>query len=151
MTEFSLQKFLPYRLSILSQTVSGLIAQKYENRFNLTMHQWRCLVIIRSHEMVTAKDICEQTLLDKMTVSRAVRALVGRELIKLSPSPDDARRQIISLNRDGLRIYDEILPIAQEYETTLLSSLTYKEAKELDSTIQKLILAADNLKSTKSQ
>ncbi len=115
------------------------------------MHQWRCLVIIHSHEMVTAKDICEHTLLDKMTVSRAVRTLASRELIKLSPSPEDARRQIITLSHDGLRIYEEILPIAQEYETNLLSCLTNKEAKELDSTIQKLIHAADNLKSNRSQ
>ncbi len=146
MTEFNLHDFLPYKLSILSQTVSQLIAQEYENRYNLTMHQWRCLVIINSHENVTAKDICGHTLLDKMTVSRAVRSLANRKLITLVPSKDDARKQMISLSAIGLRIYDEVIPIAQKYESTILSTLTIDEKEGLDSTIKKLIFASHNLK-----
>lgn len=146
MTQFSLQNFLPYKLSILSQTVSRLIAQEYGTRFNLTMHQWRCLVIISTHQDITAKDICTHTLLDKMTVSRVISTLVKRKLIKLSPSPNDARKQLITRTTTGRLIYEDILPIAQEYEASLLSALTLKERKELDSTIKKLILASDTLK-----
>ncbi len=149
MNTFKLNEFLPYKLSILSQTISQLIGQAYGARFNLTMSQWRCLVIIAAHSHVTAKIICTHTLLDKMTVSRAIRALKICELIKLSPSPDDKRKQLIVLSESGQKIYDEVLPIALGYEKSLLNALTPEENNALDSIIAKLINAAKNLPHTK--
>jgi len=141
---FNLDTFLPYRLSILSQAISSLIANEYESKFGLTMNQWRCLVIVHTHQPVTAKDIGSITLLDKMTISRALNALKKRSLIESSPAPD-ARSQILSLTRTGQKIYKEVIPIAQDYESRLLNSLTTEQQFTLDIIIKKLIREAREL------
>ncbi len=40
-TLLELDEFLPYRLSLLSNTVSAAIASSYVERFELTIPEWR--------------------------------------------------------------------------------------------------------------
>lgn len=145
---FNLDTFLPYRLSILSQAVSGLIANEYESQFGLTINQWRCLVIIQTHQPVTAKDIGLITLLDKMAISRALKTLKKRSLISSTPGLD-ARSQMLNLTKTGQKIYDEVIPIARNYETRLLKSLTPDQQFTLEVIIDKLTHEAREL-STKN-
>ena len=41
-----LDSYLPYRLSVASNAVSGLIARAYEDRFGLTIPQWRLVCVL---------------------------------------------------------------------------------------------------------
>lgn len=145
---FDLETFLPYRLSILSQSISGLVAREYESKFGLTMNQWRCLVIIHAHQPVTAKDIAPLTLLDKMAISRAIKVLGKRSLIKTSIGKD-ARSKTLNLTNTGKKIYEEVIPIAQKYEYLLLNSLTSKQQDALKAIINKLLREARKLSAGK--
>jgi len=136
---FELKNFLPYKLSILSQSVSGLIATEYESKFGLSMNQWRCLVIINSSQPITAQVISDLTLLDKMTISRTVRVLKTRQLVQTETSEKDARHRLLSLTKSGKQIYDEVIPIAKNYESRLLASLTPNEQHTLEVVMTKLL------------
>ncbi len=41
-----LDEFVPYRLSVLSNRVSGAIARQYTERFGLTMAEWRVMAVL---------------------------------------------------------------------------------------------------------
>lgn len=142
---FDLETFLPYQLSILSQSISGLIAREYESKFALTMNQWRCLVIIYAHEPVTAKDISNFTLLDKMTISRAVKVLQKRRLVNVSTSGHDARSRMLSISKIGKEVYDQVIPFAQDYESRLLASLTNEQQLALQAIIKTLMRQSEEL------
>ena len=45
-TQLVLEDFLPYRLAILSNTVSGTIAETYAQRFGLTIPEWRVIAVL---------------------------------------------------------------------------------------------------------
>jgi DNA-binding MarR family transcriptional regulator len=139
MNAFNLAGFLPYRLSILSQTLSRLIAREYEERFGLTMNQWRAMVIISNQAGITAKGIGEQALLDKMSVSRALKALQGRGLVRSDAAQGDGRKRELTLTKTGMGIYKEVLPIARRYEAQLLGALTEGQKTNLDSVINTLM------------
>ena len=136
---FNLKDFLPYKLSILSQSVSGLIASEYETKFGLNMNQWRTLVVINANQPVTASIISDLTLLDKMTISRAVRSLKARKLVQTATSGADGRRLMLSLTQSGKKIYDDVIPIAMNYETKLLAALTPQEQQKLEVIMEKLV------------
>jgi len=146
---FDLKDYLPYKLSILSQSVSGLIAQEYENKFGLNMNQWRTLVVINANQPVTARTISDLTLLDKMTISRTVRSLKARKLVQTATSGSDARRLMLSLTKSGTQIYDEVIPIAKNYETRLLAALTPQEQHELEVTMEKLLQSTGEISKSK--
>ncbi|MGC7532760.1 MarR family winged helix-turn-helix transcriptional regulator, partial [Pandoraea pneumonica] len=77
--------FLPYRLSITSNLVSDRIAHAYESMFGLTIPEWRLVAVIAEVDAITQAEIGERTRMDKVTVSRAAIALVGRGLLERAP------------------------------------------------------------------
>ena len=66
-----LDSYLPYRLSVASNAVSGLIARAYEDRFGLTIPQWRLVCVLAEEGGLTQVQIVARTVMDKVTVSRA--------------------------------------------------------------------------------
>ena len=75
-----LDEYLPYRLSIASNAVSKLIARAYEDRFGLTIPQWRLMAVL-AEKPLTQQAIVARTAMDKVTVSRAAQGLVNRHLV----------------------------------------------------------------------
>ena len=66
-----LDGYLPYRLSVASNAVSRLIARAYEDRFGLTIPQWRLIAVLAEDGPLTQQAIGSRTVMDKVTVSRA--------------------------------------------------------------------------------
>lgn len=140
-----LEEFLPYRLSILSNRVSRAIARRYAKTFDLTVPEWRILAVLGRRPRLTAKDIGEATEMDKVAVSRAVSRLTAAGRITARPDPQDARRQLLSLTREGEAVHARIAPIALASEERLLAALTPRERVQLDALIDRLLGAAAKL------
>lgn len=126
-----LARFLPYRLSVLSNTVSQAIAADYEARFGLSVTQWRAMAILGRHDGLAARDVASRAAMDKVAVSRAVAALVEKGLVRRDTSPEDKRESRLQLTTAGLRIHDQIVPLALEHERQLLQRLTPEQRKWL--------------------
>ncbi|HEY0524553.1 MAG TPA: MarR family transcriptional regulator, partial [Stellaceae bacterium] len=41
-----LERFLPYRLSVVSNRISATIARLYARRFDLTIPEWRLMAVL---------------------------------------------------------------------------------------------------------
>ena len=64
-----LDSYLPYRLSVASNAVSGLIARAYEDRFGLSIPQWRLICVLAEDGPATQGQLVARTVMDKVTVS----------------------------------------------------------------------------------
>lgn len=137
--DLRLEKFLPYRLSVLSNRVSNAIAQAYGARFDLTIPAWRVMAILGRFPDLSAADLVEQTAMDKVAISRAVSSLLKNDYITRSEDPADRRRQVLNLSEQGREVYERIVPLAQQYERDLMASLSDEERRQLDSIIEKLM------------
>ena len=78
---FELNEFLPYRLSLLTNTISAGIARNYRDQHEINVIEWRVLAVLGRYPGLTAKEIGERTAMDKVAISRAVNSLVERELL----------------------------------------------------------------------
>ena len=133
-----LETFLPYRLSVLSNRVSNDIAQFYQHRFGLSVTEWRAMAVIGRYPGVSAVEVTERTAMDKVAVSRAVNALLQRQLVERRFDEADRRRSILTLSESGLSIYDEIAPLALKLEASLLESFAPGEREQLMRLLDKL-------------
>ncbi|MBN9318339.1 MAG: winged helix-turn-helix transcriptional regulator [Caulobacterales bacterium] len=140
----SLDEYLPFRLSVASNAVSKLIARAYEDRFGLTVPQWR-LVSVLAEGPATQASLLARTAMDKVTVSRAAQGLVTRRLAVRTPNPADARSHSLTLTTEGSRLYADIAPLALAYEAALLSGLEPGEVRALKRLLQRLEAAAAQL------
>ena len=64
--ERTLDRFLPYRLSVASNAVSTRISQSYRKRFGLKIPEWRLIAILAEHDSMTPQDIGQAGELDRI-------------------------------------------------------------------------------------
>lgn len=126
-----LAQFLPYRLSVLSNTISQSIAADYEKRFDLSVTQWRVMAVLGQEGDISAREVAARTAMDKVAVSRAVSSLLERKLLLRKIAPTDKRESRLHLSAAGRRIHDQIIPLAMEHERRLLAQLTPEEQQSL--------------------
>ncbi|MEL6388096.1 MAG: MarR family winged helix-turn-helix transcriptional regulator [Pseudomonadota bacterium] len=143
-----LSEFLPYRLSVLSNTVSSGIADAYGARFGLTIWQWRCMAVIGETPGLAARDVAARTAMDKVAVSRAVGGLEALGHVRRSIDPNDRRASHLELSASGRRVYDEIVPLALAYEKRLLEVFSDVERDQLVALLGKLAETATDGKDT---
>lgn len=137
-----LEDFLPYRLAILSHTVSTLIARVYDRRFGLTIPEWRVIAILGRFPGLSAVEVAERTMLDKVAVSRAVTKLIKAGRIDREFADADRRRSILTLSEEGRKVHDEIAPLALRMENDLLHGLSDDQIATLNVVIERLLVRA---------
>ena len=140
-----LDAYLPYRLSVASNAVSGLIARAYEDRFGLTVPQWRLICVLAEDGGLTQGQIVARTVMDKVTVSRAAQGLLKRRLVARSDHHADGRSHVLALSRQGRGLYGEIAPLALAYEAALISGLSPSEVELLKRLLSRLQAVAGDL------
>jgi DNA-binding MarR family transcriptional regulator len=139
-----LDAYLPYRLSVASNAVSGLIARAYQDRFGLSIPQWRLTCVLAEDSGLTQGQIVARTVMDKVTVSRAAQGLLKRRLVGRSEHPD-GRSHVLTLTTEGRRLHAEIAPLALAYEAALIAGLAPEEVTLLKRLLCRLQTAAGTL------
>jgi DNA-binding MarR family transcriptional regulator len=134
-----LEHFLPYRLSILSNTVSQSIATEYQDRFELSMTEWRVMTILARFPEISAREVVDRSAMDKVAVSRAVARLVNAGRVDRGIHDGDKRRSVLQLSEAGWAIHDEVAPLARAHERDLLARLDEGEQAQLNSILDKLL------------
>lgn len=125
--ELDLEHFLPYRLSVLSNRVSGAIARVYSERFGLSITEWRVMAVLGRYPDLSANEVAQRTAMDKVAVSRAVARLLESGRLQRDIHDDDRRRSVLRLSDAGYTIYDQIAPLALSFERRLLGDLDESE------------------------
>ena len=144
--KFELNEFLPYRLSLLTNTVSAGIARSYRDQHQISVIEWRIMAVLGRYPGLTASEIGERTAMDKVAISRAVKTLVERGLLERLTDAEDRRRMHLQLSPGpGRNLLGEIIPRAQAYEQQLLAALTPIEQASLSHLLAKLQKKAANL------
>ncbi len=137
-----LEHFLPYRLSVLSNIVSGRIAKSYEQQFQLTIPEWRVMAVLGRFPGLTAAEVTERTAMDKVQVSRAVARLKQTVRIEQRAVEGDRRARHLFLTEQGHEVYAEIVPMARDYERRVTQDFSTAERAQLERLLDKLSAAA---------
>ena len=137
-----LENFLPYRLSVLAQIVSESLHDLYAGPFDLTVTQWRVMAALGRFAPLTASDVGQRIVMDKVAVSRAVAGLMKRGLVERATDQKDRRRARLELSAKGRTTHARIVPIALEYEERLYAALSAEEKTLFDRLSDRLFIHA---------
>lgn len=140
--ELRLEDFLPYRLAVLSNTVSTTVARAYDKRFSVSIPEWRVIAVLGRFPGLSAVEVAERTLMDKVAVSRAVTKLIKNGRIDREFADADKRRSILNLSEDGKKLHDEIAQLALQFERDLLHGFSEEEMANLNSIMERLLARA---------
>jgi DNA-binding MarR family transcriptional regulator len=140
-----LDRFIPYRLSVLTNIVSMSIAHAYEREFSLSIPEWRVMAVLARYPDLSAIEVGERTAMDKVAVSRAVQSLLARRRLTRSYDRIDKRRSMLRLSAAGQSVYKRVAPLALNYERRLLDALSASDRRALDRLIGRLMERARSL------
>ncbi len=142
----NLEEFLPYRLSVLSNTISGTLAEAYSSQHGLTIPEWRVLAILGRFPGSSAGEVAARAAMDKVAVSRAVSRLLDAGRIRRHFADADRRRSVLELSAAGWKIYRQVTPVLLAYEADLLDGLSPAERRELDRLLARLAERAGSVR-----
>jgi DNA-binding MarR family transcriptional regulator len=93
---------------------------------------WRVLATLGfRNDACSAQYISHCTRTHKSTISRAVTALIERQLIERVENEEDRREFRLRLSRKGRTLYEELFPRLLRKEQEILSCLSAQERKHL--------------------
>ncbi|MBN9514622.1 MAG: MarR family transcriptional regulator [Alphaproteobacteria bacterium] len=141
-----LEKFLPYRLSVLAQLVSESLHDLYAEQFGLSVTQWRVMAALGRFAPLTASEVGQRIVMDKVAVSRAVAGLMKRDLIERATDLSDRRRASLRLSAKGRAMHAQIVPLALNYEAELYLALSPEERETLNGLCDRLFAHAKLLR-----
>lgn len=121
-------------------------------RYNIPLYGWveREYDLLRPHvvviyslgirDNVTARDIAISYGFPKNTLSRAIKALEQRGLLRRERHPTDKRSFLLALTGSGRRIFTETLPHFVHLQNEMLKALTPRERETLSVLLAKIVM-----------
>ena len=144
MATLDLFRFVPFRLNRLAAEVSAALSGEYQERYGLDIPEWRVLATLGfRNEACSAQYIAHCTRTHKSTVSRAVTALMTRQLVERVENEDDRREFALRMTAKGRALYQKLIPRLLRKEQEIVSCLSAQEKKDFARMLGKIEKSLD--------
>jgi len=121
LSDFILENFLPYQLSLLANRISKDFSKEYISRFKLNNAEWRIIAhLSQENEAISIREIYSKVDLEKSKVSRAVSRLSSREILTKTVNLKDRRLVDLTLTKNGKKIIENMAKVAKDFESEVL-------------------------------
>jgi DNA-binding MarR family transcriptional regulator len=138
-SRLDLFRFVPFRLNRLAAEVSAALSIEYQERYGLDIPEWRVLATLGfRNDACSAQYIAHCTRTHKSTISRAVTALMRRQLVERVENQDDRREYRLRMTRRGKALYQQLIPRLLRREQEILSCLSARERKDFAALLGKI-------------
>ena len=134
-----------YRISRLLATAGAQVVRLCEGQFGITRREWRIVALLAQQQGILSSELALRAQLDRARTSRAVTALVAKNLLSRVTRAGDRRAATLALTQAGLALYTALFPRVVAINRELLSVLGEAEATTLDSALGLLQAHAEAL------
>ncbi|MGB0506468.1 MAG: homoprotocatechuate degradation operon regulator HpaR [Pikeienuella sp.] len=117
----------------------------YVDSENLSLPQWRVIRALAEGGAHDATDLAERCAVLPPSMSRMLPALQSRGLISRGPSPEDARRQVITLTDEGMAMFKRVAPNSENIYRQLEATFGTDRLNRLLDELDELNRVADDL------
>ncbi len=140
-----LQDMLTYRLSRINAKLNAQATRILKETSGLTQAHWRVLVMIDALGPVAPAQIVRTALMDKGQLSRTIKDMVARGLIRLKDSGSDHRSHVFSITERGRSLFERARPAMQARHLRLSEDLDAADRAAFHRVLDKLEGAIEGL------
>jgi DNA-binding MarR family transcriptional regulator len=126
----SLDEVLTYRISMLELLLSRSVGAVYSDKFGLNTDQWRVLAAVSVWGPIEAVQVSRRATVDKAAVSRAVRALLNKDLLVRSLHDYDGRKMTLELTPAGRRTVKAVVTHIEAIQHRLFKGYDRQKMRE---------------------
>lgn len=125
--DFDLERYLPFRFTVLAARLSADLAKQYKTKYDISMPEWRVLLNVGYAEDLSVRDIEQRVNLEKSKISRAASRLEAKGYLTKQVDGRDRRLLKLALTDQGAELLSDLVPIAESYQTELNKALGDKQ------------------------
>jgi DNA-binding MarR family transcriptional regulator len=138
-TGLTVNNFLTTRLSKLTNSLRRTVTTPYAQAYDLSVSEWRLLSLIAHAKTLPFGELVVQSTSDKALVSRTLRLLEGRGLVRITPEDElSGKRLLCHITAKGEALHEKVIPIARARQAQTLRLLKPAQRKELFQALQTL-------------
>jgi len=127
----ALIRLVSVRIVRLAEMILRMGTSPITNRFGVKPTDLRILVILGAYQPISVNEVSRRTHIDKAWISRSLRGLLRRKLVKRTAHPSDSRALLLSLTGKGEALLRRIAPVAQEYQRQLLQGQRTRDVERV--------------------
>jgi len=117
-------RFIPYLLGRISRGIASAASILYRKRLGIGINDSRIVIVLGRRPRITAKDLAEDTSLNKSVISRSLSTLRSKGIVRIDER--EGRREV-DLTPAGHALHDRISRVALEREDLMLKGFNSKE------------------------
>ncbi len=140
-----LERYVPFFLGAIANRWTAVSSKSYREKFDLGIGEWRILASLAVLGSATSLAIAKLVKMDGGAVSRGIRVLEARGLVKPLPGRFAGRTRPYALTEAGLAQFEEMMALALAREQKLLSRLTPEDRSALLRLLAQLYEILDEL------
>jgi len=101
------------------------------------------MAVLGEQANISADTVSQRTEVEKSLISRSLKKLISRNLVRRQLDPNDARRHSLRLSATGEDIYHQIVPMSLLAEQEIFSCLSDAEKTRLLKLLTKMLSHID--------
>jgi len=134
------------RIGLTLKILTNLVSRKLEegirkqgnNPITPMQAHILCLFNRTERKSISQREIQKEFGIRGSTAANMLRLMETNHLITRTPSPDDARQNMVVITETGYQIYLQHMTLIQEFEQTLQSGLTKEELTQFFAIAEKI-------------
>jgi DNA-binding MarR family transcriptional regulator len=131
----------------VANSIKTHLTGRYLEQFEMTLPEWRVLGLVARHSPSPFGELVARSSMDKGQLSRTLRLIAKRGLIRTSAIPLDRRgrrsrnaaRMEVRITSKGAALCQRIVPVARATQMVLLEMLDPEEKRVLLRVLRRLV------------
>jgi DNA-binding MarR family transcriptional regulator len=129
-------RFVPYLLGRISRGIASAASILYRKRLGVGINDSRIVIVLARRPRITAKDLAEDTSLNKSVISRSLSTLRTKGIVRIEER--EGRREV-DLTPAGRKLHERISRVALDREDLMLKGFSGKEREMLIGYLHRLM------------
>jgi DNA-binding MarR family transcriptional regulator len=110
-----------------------------DNGFKITIDQWLVIKAILENPDITQQELGEKVFKDNASVTRIIVLLVKSSYLVRDLNPDDRRKTILSVTKNGQTVIEQVQTLVLENRQTALNGIVQDELEILNKALKIII------------
>ena len=146
-----LNRYVTGLLTLIASNLSGGASSAYLSLYAVGIETWRVMVMLAIEGRVTAQRIVQLLDADKGAISRTLKTMQERGLVKFEPDESDGRLRHFVFTPEGRLLHDRILRLALVREAAAISVLSDQEVETLRDLLRRVYVNLPNVEKATAQ
>lgn len=134
--------FVTFRLARLQSSLNAQGAALLKSKSGLSLVEWRLIQTLRMIKNASLTEIADHVQMDKGQLSRKIKAMVEKGLLRTETNKRDQRIQHLTLTAEAEKLSAEMMPFMDARQQHLLANVSVEDLEVFYSVIDKIEAAS---------